>query len=112
MATVVQSAATGHRVIYVKGAPEIVMSLCTSVAGRRTPEQINALLLDYQKQAMRTLGFAYAVIPDSAPVPDLSQLAAHKSDIGLEFIGVTAISDPVRREVPEAVKECLSAGIK
>ncbi len=112
MATAVQSAATGHRVIYVKGAPEIVMSLCTSVAGRRTPEQINALLLDYQKQAMRTLGFAYAVIPDSAPVPDLSQLAAHKSDIGLEFIGVTAISDPVRREVPEAVKECLSAGIK
>lgn len=112
MATVVKSSVTGGPVLYVKGAPEIVLSMCTKVAGGRTPAQINEQLLDYQRQAMRTLGFAYAELPAGAPLPDLTQLASRHAGVDLEFIGITAISDPVRADVPAAVKECLDAGIK
>ena len=106
MATIVKSAVTGGPVLYVKGAPEIVLSLCDRIA------QINEQLLDYQRQAMRTLGFAYAELPAGAPLPDLTQLASRNAGVDLEFIGITAISDPVRADVPAAVKECLDAGIK
>ncbi|MDE6198925.1 MAG: cation-translocating P-type ATPase, partial [Muribaculaceae bacterium] len=112
MATIVKSAVTGRTVLYVKGAPEIVLAMCDSVAGGRTAEEINRLLLDYQRQAMRTLGFAYAELPDGAPLPDLTQLATHRPELHLTFIGITAISDPVRPDVPGAVKECLDAGIR
>lgn len=112
MATIVKSAVTGGPVLYVKGAPEIVLSLCDRIAGGRTPAQINEQLFDYQRQAMRTLGFAYAELPAGAPLPDLTQLASRNAGVDLEFIGITAISDPVRADVPAAVKECLDAGIK
>lgn len=112
MATIVKSAVTGGPVLYVKGAPEIVLSLCDRIAGGRTPAQINEQLLDYQRQAMRTLGFAYAELPAGAPLHDLTQLASRNAGVDLEFIGITAISDPVRADVPAAVKECLDAGIK
>lgn len=112
MATVVKSSVTGGPVLYVKGAPEIVLSLCDRIAGGRTPAQINEQLFDYQRQAMRTLGFAYAELPAGAPLPDLTQLTSRNAGVDLEFIGITAISDPVRADVPAAVKECLDAGIK
>ena len=61
MATVVESAAlSGKRVLYVKGAPEIIYSLCkTSDTDKQT---IDKQLLEYQNRAMRTLGFAYQIL--------------------------------------------------
>ncbi len=104
MATIVDSA-SGRRILYVKGAPEIVYGLCRKSDGVADAE-VERILLDYQDQGMRTLGFAYAVLkPDE--VPDLS--------VGippLTFIGIAAISDPVREDVPDAIKECISAGIE
>ncbi len=58
MATVVKSV-TGKTILYVKGAPEIVFGMCKNTAGV-TKAEIDAQLLEYQNQAMRTLGFAYA----------------------------------------------------
>ena len=113
MATVVKSGVTGSRMLYVKGAPEIVMSMCSSMADGLTADTINAQLLDYQRKGMRTLGFACATLPDNTPLPDLNSLKANTKDaaLNLRFIGIAAISDPVRDDVPEAVKECLDAGI-
>ncbi len=107
MATVVNSPVLGKRVLYVKGAPEIVMGLSAKIASDVTPADISAQLLQYQQQAMRTLGFAYAILEDGQePIKD------DKLDCStLTFIGITAISDPVRDDVPAAIRECINAGI-
>ncbi len=108
MATVVESAAQpGRRVLYVKGAPEIVFGLCRTVEGNATRSQIDEQLAAYQNRAMRTLGFACQVLAEGdTPLTDGTLTAQ-----GLHFIGIAAIADPVRAEVPAAVKECLQAGI-
>ena len=105
MATLVESPVIGKRVLYVKGAPEIVMGKCNLPA-----EQIeanNRQLLEYQNKAMRTLGLAYRVISDEAET-DCATLVAEG---GLTFLGIFAISDPIRPDVPAAVERCQSAGI-
>ena len=105
MATVVESA-SGERILYVKGAPEIVFGMCADTKGV-TKKEIDALLLGYQNMAMRTLGFAYQVLKDGdATIADHKVVAKN-----LQFLGVVAISDPVRADVPEAVNEVLNAGI-
>lgn len=114
MATLVNSPLIGKKVLYMKGAPEIVLSKCktveTSEGEKPVSEytrQIEEQLLAYQNQAMRTLGFAYKIINEDnkLPIPELA-------DTGLIFLGFVAISDPVREDVPAAVAECLNAGIQ
>ena len=118
MATVVDSPLLGKKVLYVKGAPEIVLSLCKRVAavggGYSTVEEsrkaIESRLLEYQSMAMRTLGFACCVLEpgdNEAPYSDGRLLPG----LDLTFVGFVAISDPVRADVPEAVQRCLSAGV-
>ncbi len=108
MGTVIESAQlTGKRILYVKGAPEIVFGLCKQSLGGITKEQLDAELLGYQNQAMRTLGFAYQILEDSGKTIADSKVVAEN----LTFIGVVAIADPVRAEVPGAVGACLKAGI-
>lgn len=106
MATVVESEAlAGKKVIYVKGAPEIIYSLCkTSDVDKQTIDQ---QLLAYQNRAMRTLGFAYQVLDTNDKAIAEGKVVA----CALHFIGIAAIADPVRVDVPDAVKECIDAGI-
>ncbi len=105
MATVVVSAG-GRRILYVKGAPEIIFGMCAEKSGV-TKAEIDALLLGYQNMAMRTLGFAYQVLEEGdATIADHKVVARR-----LTFLGVVAISDPVRADVPAAVGEVLDAGI-
>ncbi len=106
MATVVKSS-TGEKILYVKGAPEIVFGMCRDTSGV-TKEEIDALLLEYQNQAMRTLGFAYQVLKPGDRTIEESRVVADN----LVFLGIAAISDPVRADVPDAVREVTGAGIK
>lgn len=105
MATLVDSPIQNKRVLYVKGAPEIVMGKCNITSGQA--DKINEQLLAYQNKAMRTLGLAYKYVDESEP-NDCAELV---NQGGLTFLGIFAISDPIRPDVPDAVKRCQSAGI-
>lgn len=105
MATVVRES-DGRRVLYVKGAPEIVFGMCSDTAGV-TRKELDAQLLVYQNQAMRTLGFAYQVLEDGDSTIADSRVVAGR----LTFLGIVAISDPVRADVPDAVRQVIDAGI-
>lgn len=106
MATIVESVALkGKKVLYVKGAPEIVFGLCKETSVSK--EDVDNQLTEYQNRAMRTLGFAYQVLNDGNKAIEDNKIVADK----LYFIGVAAIADPVRLDVPSAVKECVDAGI-
>jgi Ca2+-transporting ATPase len=106
MATVVDSE-SGKRRLYVKGAPEIVFAMCANKSGASESE-VTAQLAAYQNQAMRTLGIAYQEIAVGEKAIADSAIKAN----GLTFLGIIAISDPVRADVPTAVKEVVDAGIK
>ena len=107
MATVVESALMpGKRMLYVKGAPEIVYDLCASTDGVPSKAAVDAQLKLYQQRAMRTLGFACQEVGCEKVIVD-GTIHADK----LRFLGITAIADPVRNEVPESIGECLNAGI-
>ncbi len=114
MATLVKSPLIGKKVLYVKGAPEIVLGKCKDVVldGKRVDaveyrSTVEKQLLGYQNMAMRTLGFAFKIVEDT-DTRDCVELVA---DHDLSFLGVVAISDPIRPDVPAAVAKCQSAGI-
>lgn len=115
MATLVDSPAIGKKVLYIKGAPEIVLGKCKEVIldGSRVDaveyrSTIEAQLLKYQNMAMRTLGFAYKIVEADEKINDCAELVSAND---LNFLGVVAISDPIRPDVPAAVAKCQSAGI-
>lgn len=94
-----------ERILYVKGAPEIVCGKC--VMSEENRAGIQKRLLAFQKQGMRTLGFAYKRLDEGEKVIENQQLITDQ----MVFLGVVAISDPVRQDVPPAVRECMNAGI-
>ncbi len=116
MATIVQSSLLKKKILYVKGAPEIVLANSKQVAVDGTHKSVDECkstiekqLLDYQNQAMRTLGFAYQIVEDGKE--DRFFVEGRLANTDLTYIGIVAISDPVRKDVPEAVATCLHAGI-
>ena len=106
MATLVQSPIQGKKVLYIKGAPEIVLGKCEGISSE-TSARLHENLLAFQNKAMRTLGIAYKFIDENAS-NDCAELVGEG---GLTFLGIFAISDPIRHDVPEAVGKCQSAGI-
>lgn len=104
MATIAR--VNGQRLLFIKGAPETVMALCNL---SNEEQKANAQLLrGYQNKAMRTLAFAYKPLNNNEgkgfSEPNLMQ--------GFTLQALAAISDPIRKDVPAAVKECLNAGIE
>lgn len=105
MATAVSNA-SGRRMLYVKGAPEIVFGMSDDACGTSRAE-IDRELLEFQNQGMRTLGFACKSLDDGEdPVKD-GKIVAN----GLTFMGIASISDPIRPDVADAVKDVNDAGI-
>ncbi len=89
----------GRKVRLIKGAPEIVLDMSTSIAGGVTKEHINETLAFYQSKAMRTLGFAYQWLDEEG--------------VDVVFVGVVGITAPIRDDVPEAIRTCKNrAGVR
>jgi len=83
-------------IYYYKGAPELLLARCGRIAGDATRSEVEATLAEYQSRAMRTLGFA-----------------EQRGDGDLEFLGVVGIADPIRVDVPEAIRVCKEdAGVR
>ena len=110
MATIAE--VDGEKYLLVKGAPEIVFDLCEME--ERYRNQALRELDEWQHKAMRTLAFAYRRIDrgeaaSEKSVPTIGQLLSAK-DFTLQAL--VAITDPIRKDVPAAVKECRHAGIE
>jgi Ca2+-transporting ATPase len=100
----------GRRHLFVKGAIERVLPGCDRVAGGNSPLPEQDLLDSATKLAQsgqRVLAFARRVWGNDLPDPP-----ADDWDHGLEFLGMIALSDPVRVEAPEAIERCRSAGVR
>ena len=85
---------TADGITYIKGAPEVILEM----RGERNDEElqideIKETLRGWQEKGMRTLAFAI----------DRGE--------GVELQAICAISDPLRQEVPDAVRQCVNAGI-
>ena len=99
METTVQMA-DGRVFRLIKGAPEIVLSMCDEIAGSKSAEHVAHTLEQYQNRAMRTLGFACQEVVSGKSNP-------------LLFVGVVGIADPVRDDVIEAIDTCRNrAGVR
>lgn len=99
---------------YTKGAPDVVLSLCTTayVEGRKVPmtDEIRQAITQQNKEmadrALRVLCAAMRTYKEH-PGNDAETLEQE-----LCYIGLTGMIDPVRPEVLDAIKECKSAGIR
>ena len=102
----------GGNILHVKGAPEVLLEGCDRIHTSNGIAPISdanrnattATLAGFQSRSMRTLGFAYR--PQGAEVPDADKLTT-----GLVWLGLVALADPIRAEVPAAVAACRRAGI-
>lgn len=118
MTTVVQSKSFDKNILYVKGAPEILYSLSKYVHSDKGIKDLNYIKQDFedylannQSKAMRTLGFAYKILDNNVDSKQI--LKDNKLNIDdLVYLGLVAISDPVREDVPKAIIDCKSAGVR
>jgi Ca2+-transporting ATPase len=113
----------GDRLVsLVKGAPEWVLEHSTHYqhadgsTGDWTPEAKSAVqegLRDSAVKAMRTLAFAYRVLPPDTPADgEVLHQRRDELETDLVFAGFVAIRDPLREDVKDAVARCRSAGIE
>ena len=105
MVTIVNSAVLGKKVAYVKGAPEILLSM--SDIDAKSKSAYEDVLAEYQKGAKRTLALAYVELGESESIISEGKLNTTR----LKFVGVFAIQDDIREGVKESIEECMKAGI-
>ena len=103
MSRVFSNTGTKEQVIAVKGAPEAIFDLC-HLNGERISCYEKAVA-EMASEGLRVLGVARASLI-SGELPSLLH------DFDLEFVGLIGLSDPIRKNVPDAVKECHNAGIR
>ena len=104
MATLTRDAG-GKLSLFVKGAPEIVGAYCDIPSREQT--LVSKYTEDCQNRGMRMLALAAKDLEAGEEAIDNGKLNVS----GLRLIALFAISDPVREDVPAAVRECLDAGI-
>jgi P-type Ca2+ transporter type 2C len=92
----------GTRRAYVKGAVETVLTLCAADDAMR--QRTLEIVAECARRGLRLLGVAEADVQ--------SELPESPRDLSWRWLGLVAFSDPLRKEVPEAVAQCRNAGIR
>ena len=105
MVTIVNSSILGKKVAYVKGAPEILLSMSDIDATAKAAYE--TALTEYQHKAMRTLALGYVELSNNETVIESGKL----KNVKLKFVGVFAMHDDIRDGVTESIQECMKAGI-
>ncbi|XMA09443.1 hypothetical protein WAI453_002234 [Rhynchosporium graminicola] len=113
--------------LFVKGASEIVLEACSSVADVTTGEisditgapkqRLTDTIQTYAQKSLRTIGLTYRDFsswPPAGTQTSADPSAAEFDQVfnNMVFSGVVGIQDPVRPGVPEAVAKCQFAGVK
>jgi len=94
-----------------KGAPEVVADLCHLDAVRRNAihRQVEAMA----ERGMRRAGRGAGPLEECRPAPDqASPCPKSQHDFDLDFLGLVALADPPRPEMPAALAECRRAGVR
>jgi Ca2+-transporting ATPase len=103
MSRVWQSPDLSERMIAAKGAPEAIADLCHLDASQT--ERIALRVASMAAAGLRVIGVARAVFP-------ARQLPESQHDFDFIFLGLVALEDPVRPDVPAAIAECHAAGMR
>jgi len=93
-----------------KGAPEAIIELCH--LGKSEKEEILKQVNNFSNKGYRVLGVAsskFKLNKDNFEEIDFPKI---QHDFEFEFLGLIALEDPVRKSVPDAIKECYTAGIR
>lgn len=103
MSRVWQSPDRRERMIAAKGAPEAIVDLChlDESIRARVASQVEAMA----DEGLRVLGVARATFA-------AADLPSDQHDFAFEFLGLVALEDPIRPEVPQAIAGCRAAGIR
>ena len=103
MSRVFSNTGSEERVIAAKGAPEAIFDLCHLTSS--TAATFEKELAQMASNGLRVLGVAKAkLLPGSLP--------SQQHDFDFEFLGLIGLADPIRPNVPKAIKECHNAGIR
>ncbi len=105
----------GGRLIYTKGAPDVIADKCAYILwdGKVIPftstlkQKVLAANEGMARSALRVLGLAYKELKAADREDSVSELES-----GLVFVGLTGMIDPPRKEVRDAIATCRRAGIK
>jgi Ca2+-transporting ATPase len=103
MAHIWKAVGSEIHVVAAKGAPEAIIDLCHLDASDRA--RITVAVNTMASQGLRVLAVGHARFT-GAPWP------AVEHDFDFEFIGLLGLVDPLRAEIPQAVRECHEAGIR
>src|SRR5664279_5028775 len=103
MSRVFSKTGNKEQVIAVKGAPEAIFDLCH--LNKQAISDYEKAVAEMASEGLRVLGVARANLI-SGELPSLQH------DFDLEFVGLIGLSDPIRNNVPDAVRECYKAGIR
>lgn len=103
MSRVFSRSGSKEMIIAAKGAPEAIFDLCH--LDNETVRRYSEAVMKMASEGLRVLGVARAALREE-------HIPAIQHDFDFEFTGLIGLSDPVRENVPRAVRECHSAGIR
>ncbi len=104
MSTIVRE--NGKEILYVKGNPEKILSLCAGISEAEKEENFR-LMEDFQSKAGRLLAFAHKELDGH-----YNDEAQEEVEQNLIYDGFVVISDPLSPDVYESIRNCRSAGIE